>query len=326
MRQAETWSEAQVRAVADIAPNVRMFEIAPSTPATSVPFGGHINVGVLANGRHDTRSYSLLGAQDGWYRIAVKRDREGRGGSEYMWSLKPGARLIISNPRTNFPLDFGRPDYLLLAGGIGITPLYGMALALARGANVRLAYAARNADDLAFLGELRSALGERLTTHVSSRGQRPNLAALLESVAPGGLAMICGPLRMLDEAKRVWKALDRPVADLRFETFGSSGAHAPEPFTVRVPQLNREILVPENRSMLEALAEAGVEVMSDCKRGECGVCAINVLSVEGTVDHRDVFFSEHQKSQNKKICACVSRAIGTVTIDPLVRPDAPRPF
>ena len=74
--------------------------------------------------------------------------------------------------------------------------------------------------------------------------------------------------------------------------------------------------------MLDVLNEAGCEVMSDCRRGECGVCAIEVVAVEGEIDHRDVFFSDHQKQENRKICACVSRAHGFITVDTLHRPDA----
>ena len=320
MRYAETWTGARLRAVRDLTPNIREFEIVPDgdVPA-GYPLGAHINVEVQASGRSDTRSYSLTGA-DGCYRIAVKHDPEGRGGSAYMWTLKPGARLRISTPETNFPVDYRRPEYALVAGGIGITPLYGTALALARqGAPLRLHYCARSPEELAFADELQEVLGERLVTYVA--GKRLDLSAVLSSVAPGGLAMVCGPLRMLDDARRIWKSLGRSMTDLRFETFGSSGTHAPEAFRVRLPQLNREIVVPENQSMLDALESAGIGVVSDCRRGECGVCAINIIGVEGRVDHRDVFFSEHQKQANTKICACVSRALGTIVLDPLYRPD-----
>jgi vanillate O-demethylase ferredoxin subunit len=323
VRTAETWTDAHLRAIRDLTPTIREFEIVPSDAAVNgYPLGGHINVGVMAGGTADTRSYSLTGG-DGCYRIAVKRDAEGRGGSAYMWSLRPGARLRISNAKTNFPLDYGRPDYVLIAGGIGITPLYGTALALARaGTRVRLHYCARNAGELVFGDELRAALGERFVPHLPP--QRLDLAGVLGGVAPGGLVMVCGPLRMIDEAQGIWKGLGRAAADLRFETFGSSGAHAPEAFRVRLPQLGREIVVGENQSMLDALESAGIGIISDCRRGECGVCAINVVGVEGSVDHRDVFFSEQQKKANVKICACVSRAIGTIAIDPLYRPDAQR--
>jgi vanillate O-demethylase ferredoxin subunit len=324
VRTAQTWTDAHLRAIRDLTPSIREFEIVPAgSIVAGYPLGGHIDVGVMAGGTMDTRSYSLTGGE-GCYRIAVKRDAEGRGGSTYMWSLKPGARLRISNAKTNFPLAYGRPDYVLIAGGIGITPLYGTALALARlGSKVRLHYCARGESELAFGDELRSALGERLTVHVPPR--RLDLAAVLGGVAAGGLVMVCGPLRMIDEARRIWKGLGRAATDLRFETFGSSGAHAPEAFRVRLPQLGREIVVSEGQSMLDALESAGIGVISDCRRGECGVCAINIVGVEGRVDHRDVFFSEQQKIENAKICACVSRAIGTIAIDPLYRPDIPRP-
>ena len=93
-------------------------------------------------------------------------------------------------------------------------------------------------------------------------------------------------------------------------------------FRVRLKNIDTELVVPQNSSMLDALNGAGFEVISDCQRGECGVCAIDVVAIEGEIDHRDVFFSDQQKRDNRKICPCVSRAIGVVTIDTLYRPEA----
>ena len=328
MRVVETWTTARVRSARDVTPSIRLFELVPAegSPA-QIPLGGHLNVTVMVGDRADTRSYSLIGpALPDAYRIAVKLSPESRGGSAYMWSLKPGAQLSISSPRSHFGIDFDRPDYLVIAGGIGITPMVGMAHALARGgAQLRMMYCARTREELAFAGDLQAVLGERLQTFVSAEGERLDLRAVLSSLAPGGIAAVCGPLPLLEEARRIWRELGRPHADLRYETFGSSGALPTEPFRLRIAQSGQEIVVPETQSILDALEDAGIGVISDCRRGECGVCALNIVDVDGAVDHRDVFFSDEQKHENSKLCACVSRAIGTITIDPLLRPAPARP-
>ena len=263
------------------------------------------------------RNYSavVLGT-DGLYRIAVKRLPESRGGSAYMWSLLPGAQLTISTPGNHFELRRGRPEYLLLAGGIGITPIFTMALALAEaGANFRLLYAARRHEDLALADELRHRIGDRLQVFVSSEGQRVDIRAEIARLQPDGEFYVCGPIGMLEDAKREWQRSGRPVDQLRFETFGNSGRLASEQFKVKIPRLGREIDVPVNQSMLDALESAGVDMIFDCRKGECGLCALPILEVEGIVDHRDVFFSDEEKAANTKLCTCVSRVIGSITVD-----------
>jgi vanillate O-demethylase ferredoxin subunit len=136
------------------------------------------------------------------------------------------------------------------------------------------------------------------------------------------MTLFCGPIRMLDAARRAWLEAGRSLSDLRYETFGSGGLLPTEPFRVRLKGKGVELLVPRDRSMLEALNDAGYEIISDCRRGECGVCAIDLVEIDGAVDHRDVFFSEHQKRESRKICPCVSRARGVITVDMLHRPNA----
>jgi vanillate O-demethylase ferredoxin subunit len=122
-------------------------------------------------------------------------------------------------------------------------------------------------------------------------------------------------MRMLEDARSAWSAVERPSADFGYETFGSSGRFASQPFRVRIKETGAEFTIPADRSMLDVLSAAGHDMISDCRRGECGVCAVHVVALDGLIDHRDVFFSDAQKRDNHKICPCVSRAQGVVTVD-----------
>jgi len=324
MRGTATWLDAFVRSVRDVTPAIRQIEIAPVGGAARWTPGSHIEVGVAIDGRAEARFYSLVGEGDGsCYRIAVKREQPSRGGSRYMWSLGVGASLRVTTPRNLFELEFGRPEYLLVAGGIGITPVYGMALTLARqNAPFRLLYACRAREEAAYLPELAAALENRLTFFDDSAGQRIDLATEVKHLHAGAQVYVCGPMGLLDALRREWAKAGRRPSELRYESFANSGRYAPEPFWVRVPRHGLEIDVPDNKTLLDALLEAGVDVMWDCRRGECGLCVLDILGVSGEIDHRDVFFSDHQKRENAKICTCVSRAVGGgLVIDTAFRGD-----
>jgi dimethylamine monooxygenase subunit B len=328
MRFAHQWSGATVLAIRDVTGSVREFLLRPDDgDARPYAVGSHINVGVITNGQPDTRSYSLVGLpRPDAYKIAVQRAPQSRGGSAYMWGLKPGARLQVSDPASLVELDWGRQHFCLVAGGIGITPIVGMAITLMRrSASFELHYAVRSRTDAAYLDELQAVLGDRLRVYAGADKQRVDLATTFKTLPRGAMAFVCGPMRLLDDARRQWVSDGRVPTDLRYETFGSSGLLPTEAFTIRIRETGAEIVVPQDRSMLDALNEAGYEVMSDCRRGECGVCCIDVADIQGEVDHRDVFLSEHQKREGRKICPCVSRAAGTVTVDTLYRQDAIAP-
>ena len=307
-----------VRATRDLAPRIRLIEIEPTQGFTPPSSGSHIDVSVMIGGKPDVRSYSIVGpCADGVYRIAVKRLEPSRGGSAYMWSLAPGSRLQHSAPGNHFSLALGRPEYLLLAGGIGITPMFSHALALSRGgARFRLIYACRRRSELALAEELREEIGEKLEIALSEEQGRVDIAAEIARLDPEGEFYVCGPIGMLEAAKEAWAASGRPKDRLRFETFGASGRWPAVPFTLKIPRLGKQIHVPATQSMLDALEAAGVEMIFDCRRGECGLCALPILGVEGVVDHRDVFFSEAEKAKNEKLCTCVSRVYGeAITLD-----------
>ena len=184
------------------------------------------------------------------------------------------------------------------------------------GADFRVAYAARRREDLALASELEAAIGDHLRLFASEAGTRIDLAGEFARLSRDGEAYVCGPIGMLEAAKRAWCDAGRPQDQLRFETFGAGGAWPQSEFRVKVPRLDKDIVVPPTMTMLEALEAAGVEMISDCRKGECGLCALPVLAVDGVVDHRDVFFSDEEKASNAKVCACVSRVYGgSVTLD-----------
>lgn len=325
MRFEDNWDSATLVATRDVAPGIREFTLRPDHYAFApYPLGSHIKVGVLIDGQPDTRSYSLVGEADpAGYRIAVRLADDSRGGSRYLWSLQPGARLQLTRPASLLQVDWQRQHYCLVAGGIGITPLVGAAQALARKTpNVSLHYAVRSRADAAYAEELATLLGDRLSIHATADGERLDLAQLFAALPADAAVLFCGPMRMLEAARAAWAACGRLASDLSYETFGSSGRLAAEPFRVRLRSSGEEIVVPRDRSMLDVLNAAGHEIMADCRRGECGVCAVDVIDVDGEIDHRDVFFSAHEKHANRKLCPCVSRAHGVVTIDTLERADA----
>ncbi|HWK45501.1 MAG TPA: PDR/VanB family oxidoreductase [Stellaceae bacterium] len=314
----------RLRATSDPAEDVRLFELEPETgAATAFPAGSHLTVSLVIGDRPVTRSYSLVGETpvDGAWRIAVKRVDPSRGGSAAMWRLAPGARLLVTEPQSHFDLKLGRPEYLLIAGGIGITPILGMVERLVRlGTRPRLLYAGRQRRQMAFVEHLAGLLGDRLELFVDEAGQRLDFAAEIARLDPAGELYLCGPAGMMAAAREAWSAAGRSPAGLRFETFGSSGTQAPTPFRVLVRDHGREVTVPPDRSLLDVLADAGIDIAYDCLRGECGLCVVEVAEADGALDHRDVFLSAHQKQCADKLCACVSRATGAITIDTGYRP------
>ncbi len=319
MRYRTHWTPARVTSIQDLSADVRLLTLSPDGGPERFTAGAHVDVQVYVDGKPEIRSYSLIGRYDPAqpYRVAVKLLPDSRGGSQYMWSLAPSVRLSVSQPLNNFPLSFGRPHYVLVAGGIGITPLYGMAQELlAGGATVELHYGAASRDHMPFAAELRALLDGRLTLYDQSAGERVDLMALAAGMQDGAQLYVCGPLPMLDAAKHAWHARGRPESDLRFETFGASGRFAAQDFQVSLPRLGRQVMVSARQTLLDALIDAGIDMMYDCRKGECGLCAVDIVGGSGIVDHRDLFYSEHEHAANDRLCACVSRAVnGDLQID-----------
>jgi len=325
MRSDRNWTLATITAMRDVADGIREFHLKPEHGATRFPSGAHLAMRVLIEGKTDLRYYSLVGEEpvDGCWRIAVKREAPGRGGSAYMWSLPVGARLEVAEPDSHFELTRSTSEALLIAGGIGITPMLGMALRLQRvGRKFRLLYAGRSRAGMAYVDELQQALGDKLSLFVDDEGSKLDLPSSFAALEDQAEVYICGPIGLMEAARAAWSASGRRNDRYICETFGSSGRFASQPFTVRIAGFDEAVEVAANQTMLEALEQAGIGVVSDCRRGECGLCAVTIVTHHGEIDHRDVFFSEHQHQQGQKICTCVSRmAGGEITIDPLWRGD-----
>lgn len=307
MRHANIWASAEVVETSVIAKDIRRVVFTPDTAAPVFDPGSHLRIeaGSLI------RSYTCVPAEAGQLAIAVKRHANSRGGSDFVWALKEGDRVRLTMPENRFELSWRAPEYLMIAGGIGITPILGMVEALAqKGAKAALHYGAEDQASMAYQKDLAQCLGAHATFYEDKKGERPDLPALINSLHPEGELYACGPLPMLEAIKAAWTAAGRPVSRLRYEVFGDNGAHAETAFEVEVQGLNKVIEVSKSQTLLAALEEAGVDMIFDCQRGECGLCAIDVVSADAPLDHRDVFFSDAEKSEGSKMCACVSRLVG----------------
>jgi ferredoxin-NADP reductase len=311
----EVWQSAKVVAVSDVATGIRRIELEPSEPKHAEP-GSHIDVAVTINGQQEKRSYSLVESPDGGNTlvISVFKAPVSRGGSDFMHALKPGDILRTTQPLQNFPLRVGAGRYVLLAGGIGITAIMNMAAVLHNvKADYTLVYAGRTRAAMAYLKDLQDLHGARLQVHVDDEGSTLDVSALVGEIDPGVELYMCGPIRLMDAVRRGWTERELELPDLRYETFGNSGWYDPEEFLVRIPRLGVEARVGQGRSMLEALEHAGVDMMFDCRKGECGLCEVRILDLNGAVDHRDVFYSQRQQNAEEKMCCCVSRAVSSAT-------------
>lgn len=324
MRGKTEFAQALVERVTSPVPNVRMITFAMSRPLPATAPGSHIQIEVTTPHGNVLRSYTVVDADQNRVSIAVSAHANSRGGSRYIFSLSEGMEARIGLPENRFPLSYTASDYLLIAGGIGITPLVSMARALKRvGKPVRLAYAGKSRGEMAFVDTLGELLGADLAVFASDEGQRLDIDAEIAALGVDGELYACGPIGLLNDIKAAWNAAGRAPGRLRFEVFGDSGSHAETAFSVSVPALGAEVTVAPDQTMLEALRDAGVEMISECERGECGLCAVEILDHTGEIDHRDVFYSDEEHAENRRLCACVSRVVdGAVVIDVGYRPES----
>ena len=302
----------EVTAVHAVATDVVALTLTPTdgTPLPAWTPGAHVELH-LPSGR--MRQYSLCGEPEAAeWTVAVLRELAGRGGSAELHEIaRPGLRLTVRGPRNRFPL-VDAPAHLLLAGGIGVTPLLAMARALTgRGTRPRMVYGGRTRASMAFTGELAILLGDDLRLVPQDTDGLPDLAALLAGTAPGTAVYCCGPGPMIEAVRAACEAARRS-ADLRVELFAAP-ADAPAvdtsgdtAFDVVLARSGRTLTVPADRPLLDTLREAVPALSYDCEQGYCGACEARVLA--GIPEHRDTVLTDEERAAGTTMMVCVGRA------------------
>ena len=303
--------------VREVAQHVRQVVLAPEQMEVPAPPGSHIDIGVYVNGRADVRSYSVVGSGPYGNEIilGVQLARQSRGGSAFIHQLQRGQEVQLTQPLQNFPLNYGRPGYVLAAGGIGITALVAMGRALkARGADYRFVYGARSRELMAFVDELVAEHGDRMDLRDRRRGQRDRCRrARRLGARRAASSTSAGPLRCSTRSRRPGHGPDAARRSCGSRPSAAAAASHPKRSACASRASALETTVPGDVSMLEALEACGADMMYDCRRGECGLCQVRVLDVQGAIDHRDVFLSDAQHQKNDRLQCCVSRIVSSVT-------------
>jgi ferredoxin-NADP reductase len=295
------------------APGVLSLELRAQDEGAELPAfepGAHLDLH-LPNGM--VRSYSLINPAGERHRyvVAVQEDRTSRGGSRYVHrELRVGTALPISAPRNNFRLHEEAEASVLVAGGIGVTPLLAMLRKLAPlGRPVDFYYCARSRREAAFLGELEALAGGQVRLHRhfdDEAGAPPDLHRWLAGRPTGAHFYGCGPAPMLAAFERACEALGCANVHVeRFALLPVAAAASEHGCSVELRRSGRTIEVAAGQSILDALLEAGVAADHSCREGVCGACETRVLS--GEVEHRDGILSKAERAANKSMMVCVSR-------------------
>jgi len=289
------------------------YELVPLDGAPLPPFeaGAHIDVHLAGS---LVRQYSLCNAPGETHRylIGVLRDADSRGGSQAMHDhIDTGATLSISAPKNHFPLVEAKRT-LLLAGGIGVTPILAMAEALAaKGADFEMHYSARSPARAAFKERIGACgFAGQVQFHYDSgdAAQKLDLATLLAAPDSGTHLYVCGPQGFIDHVLGSAKALGWGQAQLHVEYFSAAAVDTSGDgaFDVRLASSGKVVTVPAGQTVIKVLAEQGVTIPYSCEEGVCGTCLTRVL--EGVPDHRDMYLTEEEQAANDQFTPCCSRA------------------
>lgn len=284
--------------------NLYTFQRPDRGPLPAAEAGSHIGL-ILPNGME--RQYSLVQAGPNLtdYTVGVKRDANSRGGSLFMHDqLRVGSTIRVVPPRNNFPLKEDAGLVVLIAGGIGITPIYCMVKRLvALGRPWHLHYSCRSRLDTAFLDELAQYPQTHFHFDDEEGGRFLNVAAIVDKLPKTAHLYCCGPSPMLagfEAATNAW-----PPEQVHVEYFTPKFAAAQEGgYVVELARSKRELKIPTGKSILQVIREAGIQVPHSCEEGVCGACETRVIS--GTPDHRDSILTEQERKEDATMMICCS--------------------
>lgn len=304
--------EVEVIAKTKETDDIDLFRLARTDDAALPAFsaGAHIDLH-LPNDL--VRQYSLCNPPHDHhcYEIGVFNDPDSRGGSVTLHeSVNVGDRLTISEPRNLFPLEHSATHHLLIAGGIGVTPLLCMAERLAHtNASFHLHYCVKSPSHAAFVKRIEeSEFADKVTFHFSQTDGRLDLQTLLTNPDKGTHLYTCGPNNFMDAVLDTAKDKDWGESQLHREYFAASTAEtgADSAFEIQIASSGQVIQIPADKSALDVLLDLDIDIPYACESGVCGSCSTRLLS--GEPDHRDVYMSPEEHAKNEEYAPCCSRA------------------
>lgn len=308
---ADELMQVRLKRISYEAESINAYELVHPDGGTLPPFsaGSHVDIH-LPNGM--IRSYSLVNDQCEQHRyvVAVNNDAASRGGSKHIHEMmRVGDIVTISHPRNNFALHESADHSVLIAGGIGITPLLSMIRRLqALGRSWELFYAARTRPCAAFVDELGAIRPDadarvHMTFDREPSARMIDIASIVNQARPDAHLYCCGPVAMLEAFEAATAA--RPAEMVHVEYFKAREKPAAEGgFEVKLARSDRTIPVKPGQTILDALLEAGISANYACAEGVCGTCETRVI--EGIPDHRDLFLSKEEQQANTTIMICCS--------------------
>ncbi len=315
-----------VAAARNPVPSVRELLLRSKDGAPLPAYGPGAHIGVEIPREDDaleTRPYSLIGgtsAEDDppdTYRIAVERHADGAGASRFLCDrVTVGSTLGISAPRNDFALETHPANRLLVAGGIGIAPIYAMARRLKRlGLAFDLVYVARDQEQMAYREEIAALAPGHAVFHEEAAAAAPlEVNPLFKKLVYPSEVYVCGSYALNRAVVAAANAHGLSRLQIHEQCFAPPPPAAqPEntPFEVLLRRSGLEFQVPADASILETMLANGHTPKFYCGRGECGICPLPIVSADGPIEHRDHILSAEEKAQDKRMCICVSRVKGT---------------